>query len=95
MKRLSPDTERKIRDLVKGERGPEIVLERKGGAFTLDMDIKNEKTSNTKEQEAEWKKPRNPVKASSNRKMDADAATGIAGNQYEAIWNEDDDEIDP
>ena len=43
VKRWSPDTELGVRDLVKCERGPEIVLERKGGAFTFDIDIKDEK----------------------------------------------------
>ena len=90
MKRLSPDTERKIRDLVKSERGPEIVLERRGGAFTFDIDIKDEKKS--KVPDAEWKTPKNPVKPSGNRKMDVDAAAGVPGNRYEALWNDEDDD---
>ena len=58
---MRPSIKRKVRDTVKAESGPEIVLERKGGAFTFDGDVKDEKKSNTKEQEAEWKKPRNPA----------------------------------
>ena len=77
VKRLSPDTQRKVRDLVKGERGPEIVLERKGGAFTFDIDIKDEKKSSAREPEAERKKSRNPAKMSGSRKMDVVAAVGI------------------
>jgi hypothetical protein len=92
VKRLSPDTERKIRDLVKSERGPEIVLERKGGAFTFDIDVKDEKKSAARNEDEEWKKPKNPVKPSGNRKMDVDAAAEDSGNRYKALWNDDDDD---
>ena len=64
VRRLSPGTDRKIRDLVRAESGPEIVLERRRGAFTHDIDIKDEKTS--KAPEAELKKPRNPAKPGAN-----------------------------
>ena len=63
----------------------------RGRAFTFDIDIKDEKEFNTKEQEAEWKKPRNPAKMSGSRKIDVDAAIGIAGNQFEALWCDDDE----
>ena len=90
VKRLSPDTERKIRDLVKSKRGPENVVERRGGAFTFDIDIKDEKKSRVPD--AEWKKPRNPWKPSGNRKMDVDAAAEDSGNRYKALWNDEDDD---
>ena len=44
---------------MKCERGAESVLERKRGASTVDIDIKDEKTSNAKEQEAERKSTSN------------------------------------
>ena len=50
VKRLSPSSERKIRDLVEAESGPEIVMERRGGAFTSDLDIKDEKKAIAREQ---------------------------------------------
>ena len=68
------------------------MLGRRGGAFTFDIDIKDEKKSAARNQEEEWKKPRNPVKTGGSRKMDVDAAVGISGNQLDALWNCDDDE---
>ena len=59
----------------------------------FDIDIKEGKESNTQEQEEEWNKPRNPAKMSGSRKMDVDAAFGIAGNQFEAFWNTEDEEM--
>ena len=86
-KRLDIDTERKIRDLVKGSGGHEVVLERAGGAFTFEIDVKSEEKEGTATAAAgAWKVPRNPAKASS-RNMDVDE-TVIAKSYFESIWEE-------
>ena len=59
--RLDTDTERKIRDLVKGTQGVEVVLERAGGSFTFEIDVKSDG----------WQDPEKIVKAS-NQKMQVD-----------------------
>ena len=68
----------------------ERTRSRRGGAFTFNIDIKDETKSRVPD--AEWKNPRNPVKPRGSRKMDVDAAVGVSGNQFEAPWNDDDDE---
>ena len=40
-KRLDSDSERKIRDIVKHANGSEIVLERSGGSFPFEIDVKS------------------------------------------------------
>ena len=42
MKKLSHKTEKAIRDMLKAESGPELVLQRTGGTFTFDVDVKSE-----------------------------------------------------
>ena len=42
VKKLSHETKKKIRDLVKAEKGAEAILQRKGHAFTFDLDVKAE-----------------------------------------------------
>ena len=69
------------------------MLERKGGALALDVSVKDEKKSNRKDQESAWKKRRNPEKMGGNRRIDVDAAPGISGGHHEALWNEDEDDI--
>ena len=70
------------------------MLERRGGAFTPDIDIKDEKKSRVpgtsgpmSQNVEEWKKPKNQVKQSGHLKMDVDAAVGVPGNRYDALWN--------
>ena len=40
--RLDLEVERKIRNLVEGGAGSEVILERAGGSFTFEMDVKSE-----------------------------------------------------
>ena len=40
VKKLSHELEKKTRDIIKAEMGPEVILERRGGAFTFDIDVK-------------------------------------------------------
>ena len=42
-KRLGSDTDMEIRDLAKSSNGSEIVLERSGGSFTFEVDVKAER----------------------------------------------------
>ena len=42
VKKLSLESEKKIRDIIKSEEGPEVILERRGGAFTFDTDVQTD-----------------------------------------------------
>ena len=46
-----------------------------------------------KGKEEEKEKPRNPVKAGRGRKMDLDTAVEITGRNYQALWSNDEREI--
>ena len=49
-KKLTHSDEKKIRDIIKAAPGPELVLQRSGGSFTFEVDVK--------ESEDDWiKKP--------------------------------------
>jgi hypothetical protein len=74
-KRLDIETERKIRDLVKGNQGHEVVLERAGGSFTFEMDVKSEG----------WTEPKKPLKVS-NQKMQVDEVA--MKSYFDALWEE-------
>ena len=65
-KRLSVETEREIRDLIKGEKGNEVVFERSGESFTFEIDVKTEEAEG-------WKQPKKTVRTST-RKIDVDEA---------------------
>ena len=78
-KRLDIETERKIRDLVKSTQGNEVVLERAGGSFTFEIDVKSQDNADG------FKEPKKTVKAS-NQQMQVDE---IAIKSYfDALWNE-------
>ena len=83
-KRLDVDTERKIRDLVKSNRGNEVILERAGGSFTFEIDVK------TDEQQG-WQSPKKTARIS-NQKMDVDE-TAIEKSYYDALWEEECEEM--
>ena len=74
-KRFGFDTERKIRDLVKGNHGNEVVLERAGGSFTFEIDVKSD----------EWQVPKKTVRAS-NQNMQVDEVA--IKSYFDAIWQE-------
>ena len=61
-KKLIHESEKKIRDIIKSEAGPEVILERRGGAFTFDIDVKSGESSNQ-----QWQTPKKTAKAQSNR----------------------------
>ena len=42
VKKSSHAAEKKIRDRIKAEQGPEVVLQRSAGSFTFDMDMKDQ-----------------------------------------------------
>ena len=62
VKKLSHESVEKIQDIIKAEEGPKIILERRGGAFTFDIDVKSGESSNQ-----QWQTPKKTVKAQSNR----------------------------
>ena len=74
-KRLDIETERKIRDLVKGTQGNEVVLERAGGSFTFEIDVKSD----------EWKDPKKPARPTT-QKMQVDEVA--IKSYFDALWEE-------
>ena len=95
-KRLDSDTERKIRDLVKNCKGSEIVLERSGGSFTFEIDVKAENEQQPQQQQPQqqgWStQNRKPAKAGT-RNMEVDAVAGVP-SYYDALWEQDYEEVD-
>ena len=83
-KRLDADSERRIRDIVKQVSGSEIVLERSGGSFTFEIDVKSE--------EEDWSNPKRPAKGG-NRKMDVDEMQ-VEKSYYDALWDEECEEVE-
>ena len=88
-KRLDSDTERlqrlaQIRDLVKGCRGSEIVLERSGGSFTFEIDVNAD--------EAGWS-TQNKRPAKPGSRMEVDEAVG--GPSYcDSLWGHEHEELE-
>ena len=83
-KRLDPDTERQIRDLVKGCRGSEIVLERSGGSFTFEIDVKAEDEG--------WSTQTKKPARADTRSMEVDAVGGPS--YYDELWEEECEEVE-
>ena len=86
VKKLSPESEKKIRDIIKAETGPEVILERRGGAFTFDIDVQSDGGS-------KWETPKKTVKSTINQtsKMDVDVASA---NRFDPLWDDEEDTID-
>ena len=84
VKKLSLESEKKIRDIIKSEEGPEVILERRGGAFTFDIDVQTEGN--------QWEHPKKTAKRVSNQstKMDVDEASH---NRFRALWENEEDAI--
>ena len=90
-KRLRVDTERTTRDLVKRERGNEVVPERSGGAFSFEIEVKIEDKKSTASAAATagWSTP-NPRKTTraGNQKVGVDD-TQIDKSYYSEFFEED------
>ena len=82
-KRLDIETERKIRDLVKGTQGSEVILERAGGSFTFEMDVKSGDRWQT------LKKIARP----NAQKMQVDEVM-VEKSYYDALWEEEHEELE-
>ena len=80
VKKLSRAAEQKVRDIVKGESGPEIILERKAGAFKFDVEIEDERNG-------AFEKAKNTVRARKGNEMDVDR-TEIRKSYFDALWQE-------
>ena len=83
-KRLDSDSERRIRDIVKQASGSEIVLERSGGSFTFEIDVKSEVD--------EFSTPKKTIRAGT-RKMEVDEVQ-IEKSYYDALWEERYEELE-
>jgi len=81
VKKLSRNAEEKIRDIVKAEEGPEIVLERKAGAFKFDIEVQGGRN------DEEFQVPKKTAKPRNSREMDVDEA-GIEKSYYDALWED-------
>ena len=86
MKKLSPESEKMIRDKIKAEKGPEVILERRGGAFTFDIDVQSDEASR-------WETPKKTAKGTTRQSsaMDTDVANW---NRFDPLWDEEGDEIE-
>ena len=80
VKKLSKSAEEKVRDIVKAEAGPEIVLERKAGAFKFDVEMKDGRN------ERPFETPKKTVKFRKSE-IDVDEA-GIEKSYYDALWED-------
>lgn len=81
VKKLSRNAEEKIRDIGKAEEGPEIVLQRKAGAFKLDIEAKGSGNDEG------FHVPKKTAKIKNNREMDVDEA-GTEKSYYDALWED-------
>ena len=101
VKKLNHESEKKIRDIIKAEEGPEVILERKGGGFTYYVDAKREKSSmntsgtytsgtNSSGTSNQWETPKKTVRRSGNQgdKMEIDV---VDRNQFDPLWEDDED----
>ena len=67
VKKLSPESEKMIRDIIKAEKGPEVILERRGGAFTFDIDVQSDGDN-------KWETPKKTVKSTIRQSSDMDVS---------------------
>ena len=91
VKKLSHESEKKIRDIIKAEAGPDVILERRGGAFTFDIDVTTGESGNQHSASNDrWEAQRRTVKAPSNRKnqMEVDA---VSSNRFDPLWEDEED----
>ena len=81
---MSLESEKKIRDIIKSEEGAEVILERRGGAFTFDIDVQTEGS--------QWEHPKKTAKrvSSQSTKMDVDEAYH---NRFRALWEDEEDAL--
>ena len=86
VKKLSPESEKMIRDIIKAEKGPEAILERRGGAFTFDIDVQSDEASR-------WETPKKTAKSTNCQSSAKD--TDVANwNRFDPLWDEEGDEIE-
>ena len=88
VKKLSHESEKNIRDIIKAEAGPEVILERRGRAFTFDIDVKSEGSGN---QQQQWQTPKKTVKAlkwsnQHGNHMEVDMADK---NRFDPLWDDE------
>ena len=84
VKKLSHESEKKIRDIIKAEAGPEVILERRGGAFTFDIEVKSEAIENR------WESPKKTIKASRNHSNNMELGV-VDKNRFDPLWEDDED----
>ena len=83
VKKLSSESEKKIRDIIKAENGPEVILERRGGAFTFDIDVQSDGAD-------KWETPKKTVRSTVRQSSDMDVSM-VSRNQFDPLWDEEEE----
>jgi hypothetical protein len=83
VKKLSSESEKMIRDIIKAEKGPEVILERRGGAFTFDIDVQSDEAS-------KWETPKKTAKSTVRQSSDMDIGM-VSRNQFDPLWDEEEE----
>ena len=86
VKKLSPESEKMIRDIIKAEKGPEVILERRGGAFTFDIDVQSDEAN-------KWETPKKTVKNTGRQSSDMDVSM-VSKNRFDPLWDEEGEGIE-
>ena len=87
VKKLSHESEKKIRDIIKAEAGPEVILERRGGAFTFDIDVKSDEAIKNG-----WETLKKTIRASSNHSSNMELDV-VDKNRFDPLWEDDEDSL--
>ena len=58
IKKLSLENEKRIAEIIRNQKGPEIGLQKKGGAFVFEIDVKDQ-----------FEKPNKPARERSNQRL--------------------------
>ena len=96
VKKLSHETEKKIRDLIKAEKGSEVILERKGHAFTFGVDVHTEERQSEPAREWAYPLPKKAFKPQKRQlddnRMEVDTVTKNMRNRFDAmnpLWEQE------
>ena len=87
VKKLSHASEKKIRDIIKAEAGPEVILEKRGGAFTFDIDVKSGEAIKNR-----WQTSKKTIKPSSNNSSNMELDV-VDTNRFDPLREDDEDSL--
>ena len=75
-----------IRDIIKAEKGPEVILDRRGGAFTFDIDVQSDEAS-------KWETPKKTVRSTVRQSSDMDIGM-VSRNRFDPLWDKEGEQIE-